>query len=355
MRRRAVNLLVNPVAGSCWSLTRFCCAVLLGFVAGCEKGYETVRGETMGTYYAVQYAASQCTVAPAAIDALLATINAAMSTYQADSELSAFNASTLTSPQAASDELLTVLQAAHDVYDATGGALDVTVGPLVDLWGFGPALFTGPPSDEAQAAVAQRVGMHLLELSPGTVRKQRPDISVDLSALAKGYAVDRVAALYGAAGCRDFMVDIGGEMRVAGRNPRGTPWQIGIEVPDPAQLGVLRTALTVTGVGIATSGDYRNFQVVDGRRVDHVIDPRRGEPADNAVVSVTVLAPTAMLADAYATALMVTDVDTGLAIADREGLAAYVMYRDPQAPETIRARYNAAMRPYLPPEERASS
>ena len=163
------------------------------------------------------------------------------------------------------------------------------------------------------------------QLHDGQLAKLRPGVYIDLSALAKGYGVDRLAEVYLAAGCGDFMVDIGGEIRVSGLSPRGGPWRIGIEVPDPSAIGVSQTVLALSDISVATSGDYRNFRMVDGVRVDHVIDPRSGAPADNRVVSATVLHPSAMWADAYATALMVMELEEGMAFAEREGIAVYLM------------------------------
>ena len=169
--------------------------------------------------------------------------------------------------------------------------------------------------------------------------------------------MDQVAGLLVARGCQDFMVDIGGELRVAGKNARGGPWRIGIEVPDAQSLGVSKAVLTLSDVAIATSGDYRNFRVVDGARVDHVIDPRSAAPSTSYVVSATVIHPSAMWADAYATALMVLSMEEGLALAEREGIAVYLMARsmaaeiaphfDTSSHTRLESRYNAAMAKYL--------
>ena len=222
----------------------------------------------------------------------------------------------------------------------------MTVGPLVNLWGFGPDPDRSPPSSAEQAIALAAVGMQHIARRGDQLAKTRSGVYVDLSALAKGYAVDRLADLYLARGCSDFMVDIGGEIRVSGNNPQGGPWRIGIEVPDPQAIGVSQAVLGVTDISIATSGDYRNFRMVDGVRIDHVIDPRSGRPADNRVVSATVLHPSAMWADAYATTLMVMGLEEGLAFAEQEGIAVYLMAR---ADDDVRleSRYNAAMAKYL--------
>ena len=233
------------------------------------------------------------------------------------------------------------------------------MGPLVNLWGFGPEASPGQsddqtrPSDSAQQRAAARVGMAKLELEGSALRKSIGDLYIDLSALAKGYGVDRLADLLIEQGCEDFMVDIGGEIRTAGRSSKDKTWRIGIEVPDPAQIGTLQTVLSLTDMSIATSGDYRNYRVIEGRRVDHVLDPRIGQPADNAVVSATVLHASAMWADAYATTLMVLGRDAGIAFAEAEGLAAYIMTRhiDELGEERLEARHTENMAGYLPANE----
>lgn len=319
----------------------------------------------MGTYYAVTAAPdSACEVSQHKLEQELAAINAAMSTYLADSELSQFNALAAGEWYAMSAPLATVMQAAWSLWQRSGGAFDVTVGPLVNLWGFGPQAVTSPPTAAEQAQVRALVGMQHLQQSrlqaTAQLAKAKAGVYVDLSALAKGYAVDALAQIYAAAGCRNFMVDIGGEIRAAGQSPRGGPWRIGIEVPDPQALGVSQAVLALQDMSIATSGDYRNFRMVDGVRVDHVIDPRSGQPADNRVVSATVLHPSAMWADAYATTLMVMGLEQGLVFAEREGIAVYLMAWQPVAdvssdqtgqqsgPQTrLESRYNTAMANYL--------
>ncbi len=324
-------------------------------LAGCGSAdYTSVSGATMGTYYSITYRASAgCRVAQTAIDARLDEINAVMSTYQDDSELSRFNRSSSLSEQPVSAELATVLQIARQVHEETGGAFDVTVGPLVNLWGFGPERVTDAPSPAALTAVAGQMGMEKLRLTETGVSKGVSGLYVDLSALAKGYAVDEIVDSMLNAGCSDFMVDIGGEIRVAGMSSRADVWRVGIELPEAGAYGELQNVIQLTDASIATSGDYRNFRVIDGVRVDHVIDPRIKAPADNGVASVTVVHQRAILADAYATAIMVLGTEAGLALADDLGFAAYVLISEPSDSEgqagerRFAVRYNAAMTRYL--------
>jgi thiamine biosynthesis lipoprotein len=308
----------------------------------------------MGTYYALQWhgaAGGTCQFEQASIAALLDQINRAMSTYLPDSELSQLNQFAAETSFALSPGLARVLSVAQTVSQQSGGAFDVTVGPLVNLWGFGPQDGVIEPTIKQQQQVAAWVGMDKLQLHNHEVRKTRKEVYVDLSALAKGYAVDRIAEHLQQAGCINFMVDIGGEIRTAGLNRQRQPWQIGIEVPDPHKLGTLQAVVGLTDISIATSGDYRNFRLVDGVRIDHVVDPRSGVPANNLVVSATVLHESAMWADAYATTLMVLGVEAGLAFADAQGFPAYIMYRtsdtDASADLTFEARYNEQMAAFL--------
>jgi thiamine biosynthesis lipoprotein len=298
----------------------------------------------MGTYYAVQQRAA-CSVSQTDIDARLEALNAQFSTYREDSAVSQFNRSTSTGWQKSSAEFVGVLKTAERVWRESGGAFDVTIGPVVNLWGFGPDAQHDVPSAEAQAAARSRTGMMKLEIGREEIAKSEPELYLDLSALAKGYAVDAIAEMLDEQACSDYLIDIGGEVRARGVNARNGPWRIGIEIPDPGQFGAIQRVLALSDVSVATSGDYRNFKMVDDKRVDHVIDARSGLPADNLVASVTVVHRSAMFADAYATTIMVLGEKEGLAFADAQGIAVYLLIKDAGA--GFREAYNAAMRNYL--------
>ena len=292
----------------------------------------TLRGETMGSTYRLTLPTldSSASKLKARVDALLLGINAQMSTYQADSELSRLNANASHDWLAVSVELFTVLKAAQAVSAATDGAFDITVGPLVNLWGFGPQVpLAQPPAAEALAVARARVGYRQLELADGPprVRKARADLALDLSAIAKGYTVDQVATLVESEGLHDYLIDIGGELRARGRNAQGAPWQVGVALPVADQDEVERV-FSLTDSGLATSGDYRNFFDYHGRRYSHEIDPATGEPLQNDVASVTVLHPSCMLADAYATALMVMGAQRGVALATRQHFEVLFLVRE---------------------------
>ena len=282
----------------------------------------------MGTSYSVQIVAPPAELDRAAlaeaITARLAEINRLMSTYQPSSELSRFNNSQTTEWFLVSPELVAVVAAAQRVSAASAGAFDITVGPLVNLWGFGPTPSAEdlPTAGDLQAARA-RVGWRQLEVQsqPPALRKSRADLSVDLSAIAKGYAVDQLAGLVEAHGLEDYLVEIGGELRGRGVNGRSEPWRIAIERPDANQRAVFEV-VALRDISMATSGDYRNFVEIDGKRYSHTIDPASGRPVSHRLASVTVLADDCMQADAWATALLVLGPERGLELAEQLGLAA---------------------------------
>ena len=315
-----------------WHWTVMAALIQLGLPGSAMAEPVTLRGETMGSTYRLTLPTlrSSASRLKAQVDALLLSLNAQMSTYQADSELSRLNANASRDWLAVSVELFTVLQAAQAVSAATGGAFDITVGPLVNLWGFGPQLqLAQPPTADALAAARARVGYRQLELADGPprVRKARADLTLDLSAIAKGYAVDQVATLVENEGLHDYLIDIGGEIRARGRNAQGAPWQVGVALPVANQDEVERV-FSLTDSGLATSGDYRNYFDYEGRRYSHEIDPATGEPLQNDVASVTVLHPSCMLADAYATALMVMGAQRGVALATRQHFEVLFLVRE---------------------------
>jgi thiamine biosynthesis lipoprotein len=318
---------------------RLTVAALLTLVGACDPGmaYHGHTGLTMGTYYSVSYAGGpRCDDGLATpIERELAKVNAQMSTYLPDSEVSRFNASASLEWIPVSDELAQTVAVALELSTQSDGAFDVTVGPLVNAWGFGPEDTQGAPSDEDLASVRTRVGFDKLSVDI-------EDLYIDLSAIAKGHGVDRVAKLLERHGCEQYLVDIGGEVRTRGQNSSGTHWRVGIELPDGS--GSVERVLHLSGQAAATSGDYRNFIVASGSRLSHTIDPRNGRPVDHGLASVTVVAATAELADAYATLINVLGPDAGLSFATSKGLAVFVILRGEAGFEE---RYTAPMAFYL--------
>ncbi|MDH3602831.1 MAG: FAD:protein FMN transferase [Candidatus Tectomicrobia bacterium] len=291
-------------------------------------------GATMGTTYTVQVTDLPNRVGRDALHAdihrILKTVNTRMSTYQVDSELSRFNASTSTGWFPLSTDTLEVLAEALRVSRLCGGAFDVTVGPLVNLWGFGPPMRSAlPPSDGQIRDALERVGFMNIEIrtSPPAVRKHHPGMYIDLSGIAKGYGLDKVTEHLDHSNIGHYLVEIGGELRGRGHNPRGETWKIAIEKPLAGQRAIYRVAHLQNGV-LATSGDYRNYFEKDGRRFAHIIHPRTGQPITHDLASVTVIGQSAMSADALATALMVLGTDAGFHLAKRENLAAFFVVKD---------------------------
>jgi thiamine biosynthesis lipoprotein len=300
-------------------------------------------GRTMGTAWSLRIAAPPPGLDAEALEAAivdrLAAINALMSTYDPDSQLSRFNEAPPDVWFEVDPELLEVVQVAAELSEASEGAFDVTVGPLVNLWGFGPGATPGAdevPTDAAVAAALARTGWRRLEVraEPPALRKSGR-LYVDLSAIAKGYGVDEIASLVAAAGAERFLAEIGGELLARGTNARGVPWQVGIEVPDATRRGLAREAIGLDDDAVATSGDYRNFFTVEGVRYSHTIDPTTGRPVTHDVASVTVVHPSAMWADGWATTLNVLGAERGLEIADERDLpVSFILYRGEDLEET---------------------
>ena len=297
---------------------------IAALAAGCGgAGYQAVDGQTMGTTYRVLARCPE-NLDVDRIDAVLASVNASMSNWDKDSEISRFNASPVGEWTTLSPPLAEVMRTALKLSAMSDGAFDVSVGALVDVWGFGPARGRTFPNDiEVKAALA-RTGFRHLELDGNRLRKTL-DVTIDLSALAKGYGVDAVATTVAEQGCTDYLVEIGGEIRVRGKNLQGRPWQLGIEMPDGS--GSAHRVVASNEGSIATSGDYRNFFERDGKRYSHTIDPRLGTPVTHVLASVSVVHASAMWADGYATLIAVLGPEAGLEFAKSKDLAAYLLVR----------------------------
>lgn len=225
----------------------------------------------------------------------------------------------------------------------TKGAYDITVGPLVDLWGFGaPAVGDRVPEPAAIQAALERVGRDKLRWEGGALHREA-DVRVDFSSVAKGYAVDRLTALLLEAGLQDTLVEIGGELRATGNRPEGGPWMLAVESPDMSQ-GRFVEAIAASDIAVATSGDYRNYFEIDGIRYSHLVDPRTGYPVEHQLVSVTVLHKECMFADAYATALIVLGVEAARELAAALDLAVLFVSR---AEDGLEVQYSPAFERYV--------
>lgn len=291
-----------------------------------------LAGATMGTTWHVSYVEPPQGPSPTevqqGIQAQLDNVNHSMSTYIDDSEISKLNAVAPNTWFDSSPDFFHVLTTALEVGRLSAGAYDVTVAPLVNLWGFGPLRPTvEPPSASSIAEMLTLVGQHNVRVDNDSRRVMKLHaLSLDFSSLAKGYAVDMVAQWLLAQGIVNFMVEVGGELRLSGLSARGDPWRIAIEQPDNTRRAVAAT-LNLTDVALATSGDYRNYFELDGRRYSHLIDPRTGYPVAHDLVSVTVVHHNCMLADAWATALTVLGAEQAMSVAQAQGLAVYFIRR----------------------------
>lgn len=297
-----------------------------------QRPMRQARGQTMGTVYDVKIFDPPADLPEdwkSVVDRELRRVNDQMSTYLESSELSRFNQSDSTQWFGVSSETARVVSRALQIHEASDGAFDVTIFPLVSAWHFGPGERTNAPPTQARIdQLLPLVGSQWLEVrhDPPALRKQRSELTVDLSAIAKGHGVDRVVGLLRNLGATNVFVDIGGDLRVTG-DKGGEPWRIGIQQPD-VQGTVVAIAHPLRDAAMATSGDYRNFFEHQGRRYSHTIDPRTGRPVEHAVASVTVIAEDCMTADAWATALNVLGADAGMELAQRLGIDALMMVRD---------------------------
>lgn len=275
---------------------------------------------------------------------LLKNVNQLMSTYIDDSELSLLNKTVSNTSFQISDETNFVLEEAIRLHRLTQGALDITVGPLVNLWGFGPEHRPEKiPTQDALENIRDYIGIDKFSLSDRVVTKSHDNVYIDLSTIAKGYGVDRIAALLENYGITNYLVDIGGEMRLSGQKPNQQDWRIAIEKPISNERSVQRL-VTVGNNAIATSGDYRNYFEENGVRYSHLIDPTTLQPIQHNLAAVTVVAPKSMTADGLATGLIVLGKDKGLEIANRNNIAAlfivkegdeFIEYRSTAFDETV--------------------
>lgn len=304
------------------------------------RGGETVHefvGATMGTSFIVKVEAD---LSPeerervrGLIEERLERVERLMSTYDTASELSRFNRHASLDPVRVSEELLEVVALARDIAERSDGAFDVTVAPLVEAWGFGPGgdVLGGVgarPSEEEIERLRGSVGYRAIstDRAAGTLAKSRPEATVDLSAIAKGYAVEAVSAALVESGLGSALVEVGGELKAIGSPRSGRRWRVGIERPDDVAPGIWGT-IELENEAIATSGDYRNYYEEGGVRYAHIIDPRTGRPIPMLGASVSVVHENAAAADAWATALSVLGPEEGSELARRQGLAAVFVYR----------------------------
>jgi thiamine biosynthesis lipoprotein len=302
-----------------------------------DRSLQMIAGRTMGTSFTVKFLAG-LPGAPdqsrpkveAEIQQLLETINRQMSTYLSDSELSRFNECQRTNWFPVSLEVAEVFQTARSISEASRGAFDITVGPLVNLWGFGPEKRPWQiPDADAIARLLPRVGYTkvAVQTNPPVLRKAAPEIYCDLSAIAKGYGVDRVVQYLETIRIHNYLVQIGGEVRAQGRNADGRIWRVGIQDPNDANRICRRVLLRDRA--LSTSGDYEQSFEEHGRRYSHTIDPRTGHPVTHGLASVSVIHRSSAMADAWATALNVLGPEEGFDLARGEQMSVHMILRTP--------------------------
>jgi len=301
-------------------------------LAGCAQPLPESQfsGKTMGTTYQVKYVAG---VDPVEVkkdaDALLTEINKSMSTYIDDSTISRINLSqNLDEWHPIDKHFETVFRRSYAIYKDTNGAFNPAVGPLVNAWGFGRGAPESLPDDKTVRDLLALTRLEAFELrpSPPAIRKHIADAKLDFGAIAKGYGVDAVGELLEQHGMKDYLVEIAGEIRA-----RGHSWRVGVERPAENAFvePTLQHVFGLSNAGLSTSGTYRNYELQDGKRITHILNPRTGYPAENSLLSVTVMARDTMTADAYATALIVMGLDDGMQFVEtHKQLDAYFMAKD---------------------------
>jgi len=313
--------------------------VLIILLSGCQKSPQTISitGNTMGTTYSIKIIDNlrheiDSEELKSKIDSVLQNVNQQMSTYIPDSEISRFNQLTSSDWFPISNDFYDVIIQAQEISQLTGGAFDITVGPIMEVWGFGDDIYKNnwqPPSKLEIEKVLKSIGFNNISVGKNAIKKINPDINIDLNAIAKGYGVDVVFGLLQGLGYENILVEIGGEVRCIGLNKDGEPWRIGIDKPI---LGImpgteLQAVISLDNQALATSGDYRNYFEYDGELFSHMINPLTGYPTHNSVASASVIAPNCMTADAIATALMIMGKDGLTLINTIDSIEAMIIIR----------------------------
>jgi len=305
--------------------------VLLFCLIACQRNENAVfEGATMGTVYQVKIIGKNLDRAALeeGIRERVERVNLLMSNWVIDSDVTRFNYYSGIGPFEVSEHTAIVVKRILELARLTGGALDPTVSPLIELWGFGTQRDVPFPSEEEIRRALQMVGFEKLTLEGNFLRKSFPRLSVNLSALAKGYAVDRVSAYLEEKHITRYMINIGGEVRTSGNNHEGIPWRIGIERPEVNDRNRVYRTVAPGNNAMATSGDYRNYFEYNGIKYSHILDPRTGYPIKPNVTLASVIAPDCMTADGLATALMVLNPEEGVALIEQlQGVECLILVR----------------------------
>ncbi|KVX01105.1 FAD:protein FMN transferase [Shewanella frigidimarina] len=323
---------------------------LLLLVSACSSPEPIISlsGSTMGTTYHIKVVNSdrlpEAQLLQAEIDMALEVVNDQMSTYRSDSELSKFNQLQVQQSVKVSADTIKVIEEGIRLYQETDGALDITLGPVVNLWGFGPDKRPTTIPTQAQIDNAKaKMGIKELSIKGLTLTKHNADLYVDLSSIAKGFGVDKIAAILDKYHVSGYLVEIGGELNVKGTKDDNTPWRVAVEQPTTEGQAVQQVIEPGT-MSLATSGDYRNFYQENGERFSHLIDPRNGYPIKHQLASATVLHSSCMTADGYATAMMVLGTEASLALAKEKNLAIMLIEKQEQGYQVY---YSDAFKSYV--------
>ena len=302
-------------------------------LSGCGNGddvMESFGGPTMGSTYSIKYVRHAGLPKPAVVQAevekILAQVDQQMSTYRNDSDIERFNALPANRCQAMPASILELVRVGEKLSVQSEGSYDLTVEPLLNLWGFGPqAREEKVPAAEALAEVRQRVGYQHLRIEGDQLCKDAA-VEVDFNSIAAGYAVDTIAARLEAMGIHDYLTEATGELKASGKKADGSPWRIALEEPrDDRQ--VAERVIVVDGYGLSTSGDYRNYFVQGGRRFSHTFDARIGAPVSHDLASVTVIHPSALMADGLSTLLLILGPERGWDYAEKHDIGAFFVIR----------------------------
>ncbi len=293
----------------------------------------TYSGSTMGTTFSVVYvntSSHEDAYVNNLINQSIELVNDQMSTYKSESNLSEFNRLPVNSCYEFPDDTYQVLEMAQEISEITEGSFDVTIGPLVNLWGFGPTYKPEvvPSDEEINEIRSTKVGYQSLVLKGDNTACKLKPIYVDLSAIAKGYAVDLAANALDSLSIHDYLVEIGGELKAKGIKPNKDHWKVAVEDPDNELGHSVHKVLELKDLGIATSGDYRNYYEVDGKRYSHTVDPSTGKPIEHSLASISVLHKSVAYADAIATGFGVMGAERAQALAKKEGLAIYMIVKN---------------------------
>lgn len=325
--------------------------VFVVLLAGCERDVEPVRlqGTVFGTAWSLTYLPDDTTPpvseVRAALESAFDIVNASMNTYDPDSTISRFNALPAKEVMEVDWDFTYVFNEARRITELSGGKYDVTISPLLGVWGFGPE---GPetfPEPEVVQAALEKTGLAQLAWDPSArlLAKYKDGVRLEFSSIAKGYGVDLGADALEELGLDQFMLEIGGEMQLRGLSPRGDRWRVAIERPEAGRRGI-QAAIALTDTGVATSGDYRNYFERDGKRYSHLLDPTTGYPIEHDLVSATVVHPSTALADAWATALCIMGAEQALALAEERNMAVYLIRRQG---DELTAVWSSAFAPLL--------